>query len=106
MHQQVFDKVTTKKEKNNKKKKNTGDWPQFLIDFLFFIPHEKKICTYISQRKNGQTPELAQDDWLESLLAEESESNRCGESFLTPTVTLGHVSLKKHTKHFYCYIFS
>lgn len=28
-----------------------------------------KINMYMSQ--NGQTPELAQDDWLESLLAEE-----------------------------------
>lgn len=67
----VFGKVTTKKEKNNNKThKKTGDWPQFLIDFLFFIPHEKKNL-YISQKKNGQTPELARDDWLESLLAEE-----------------------------------
>lgn len=63
---------------------------------------KKKICTYL--RKSGQTAELARDDWLESLLAEESERNRCGESFLTPTVTLGHVSLKKHTKYFYCYV--
>lgn len=30
---------------------------------------KKKKSVYI--RKNGQTPELAQDDWLESLLAEE-----------------------------------
>jgi len=29
----------------------------------------KKISVYIW--KNGQTPELAQDDWLQSLLAEE-----------------------------------
>lgn len=91
MHQKVFGKVTTKKEKNNNKKKKKQEIGQnFLIDFLFFIPHEKKICTYL--RKNGQTAELARDDWLESLLAEESERNRCGESFLTPTVTLGHVS--------------
>lgn len=26
---------------------------------------------YISEQKTGQTPELARDDWLESLLAEE-----------------------------------
>ena len=30
-----------------------------------------KKSLYISQKKNGQTPELARDDWLESLLAEE-----------------------------------
>lgn len=71
MHPKVFGKVTTKKKKNNnkKEKKNTGDWPQFLIDFLFFIPQEKK-SVYMSE-KNGQAPELARDDWLESLLAEE-----------------------------------
>lgn len=55
-----------------KKKKKTGDWPQFLINFLFIIPHQKKKknCIYLI-KKNGQTPELARDDWLESLLAEE-----------------------------------
>lgn len=75
MHQKVFGKVSTKKEKNNKKEKKKKRKRKqeighnFLIDFLFVIPHEKK-SVYISE-KNGQTPELAQDDWLESLLAEE-----------------------------------
>lgn len=63
-----------KKEENYKrKKKEIGH--NFLIDFLFFlffIPHEKKKYLYIHIiQKNGQTAELAQDDWLEILLAEE-----------------------------------
>ena len=39
-----------KKEKNNNKKKGKKTKQEighnFLIDFLFFIPHEKKICIY------------------------------------------------------------
>lgn len=72
MHPKVFGKVTTKKEKNNnkKEKKLQEIGHNFLIDFLFFTPHEKKISVHMSE-KNGQTPELARSDWLESLLAEE-----------------------------------
>lgn len=53
-------------------------------------------------RKNGQTAELAQDDWLEILLAEE----------MNVTVVVNHffllqlhwdMCLNKNTKHFYCY---
>lgn len=62
--------LATKKEKNNNKKRKKEIGHNFLIDFLFFTPHEKKKSVYISE-KNGQTPELARDDWLESLLAEE-----------------------------------
>lgn len=40
-----------KKEKNNNKKKKKQEIGQnFLIDFLFFIPHEKKNL-YISEKK-------------------------------------------------------
>lgn len=58
-----------KRKTTIKRKKKQEIGHNFLIDFLFFTPHEKKICIYL--RKNGQTPELAQDDWLASLLAEE-----------------------------------
>ena len=51
-------------------------------------------------RKKGQTAELAQDDWLE-IFGWRSERNRCDESFLTPTVTLGHVFKKKKKQHPY-----
>lgn len=66
------------------------------------------LYIYISEReKNGQTPELARDDWLESLLAEDMNVTVV-VNHLTPTVTMGHVSLKKrekkHSKHFYCYV--
>lgn len=56
-------------QKEKKKKQEIGH--NFLIDFLFFIPREKKKKSVYISEKNGQTPELAQDDWLESLLAEE-----------------------------------
>lgn len=56
-----------KREKHQKgKKQEIGD--NFLNHFLFIIPHEN-MSVYISE--NGQAPELAQDDWLQSLLAEE-----------------------------------
>lgn len=61
MHQKVFDKVTTKKEKNNKKEKKNGDWPQFLIDFLFFIPHDKSV--YISEKMDRPQNWLAMIGW-------------------------------------------
>lgn len=103
MNQKVFGKVTTKKKRknNNKKKKKTQEiGHNFLIDFLFFIPHENKsVYIYISEReKNGQTPELARDDWLESLLAEDMNVTVV-VNHLTPTVTMGHVSLKKEKKN-------
>lgn len=61
MHPKVFGKVTTKKEKNdNKKKKKTGDWPQFLIDFLLFSPQEKK-SVYISEKMDRP------QNWLEMI---------------------------------------
>lgn len=64
-----------KRQQKGKKKKQQEIGHSFLIDFLFFIPHyEKKKNLYIYlylRKKNGQTPELARDDWLESLLAEE-----------------------------------
>lgn len=80
MHQKVFGnkkkrKEEKKKKNNNKKKQKTNRRlaTMFLIDFLFFILRGKKKSVYISEKIkiNGQTPELAQDDWLESLLAEE-----------------------------------
>lgn len=43
MHHKVFGKVTTKKEKNDKKKKKQEIGNNFLIDFLFFIPHVKSV---------------------------------------------------------------
>lgn len=58
-----------KKRKTTIKRKKQEIGHNFLIDFLFFTHHEKKICIYL--RKNGQTAELARDDWLESPLAEE-----------------------------------
>lgn len=92
----------TIKRKKKKKKKKTGDWPQF-FDWLFIRhPSWKKICIYL--RKKWTDPRIG-SRWLAGKpFGWRSERNRCGESFLTPTVTLGHVSLKKHTKYFYCYI--
>lgn len=64
-----------------------------MIDFLFFTPHEKKICIYV--RKNGQTPELARGDWLESLLAEEGNVTVVVNHFLLLRLDM---SLKKKKK--------
>jgi len=45
------------KQQQNTKKMEIGH--NFLIDFLFFIPHEKKFVHIYLKEKNGQTPELA-----------------------------------------------
>lgn len=62
MHQKVFGKVTTKKEKNNNKKRKKQEiGHNFLIDFLFFIPHEKKKSVYISEKMDRP------QNWLEMI---------------------------------------
>jgi len=62
MHPKVFGKVTTKKEKNNNKKEKELQeiGHNFLIDFLFFTPHEKKKDLYICQKKMDRP-----QNWLE-----------------------------------------
>lgn len=98
MHQKVFDKVTTKKEQNQEKPTKKQDiGHNFLIDFLFFIPHEQKNCIYL--RKRGQTPELARHDWLESLLAEEMNVAVEVNHLLLPRLHWD-MSLKNTQNHF------
>lgn len=74
--------LATKKKRKEKKKrkttikkqKNKQEIGHNVFDWLFILhPSWKKKSVYISEKIkiNGQTPELAQDDWLESLLAEE-----------------------------------
>lgn len=62
MHQKVFGNV--KKKNKNKKKAGLAT----IFESLFILHLDKSV--YISH-SNGQIPELARDDWLESLLAEE-----------------------------------
>lgn len=105
MHPKVFGKVTTKKKKNNnKKEKKIHRRLATIFDWLFILhPSRKKICIYVRKKWTG--PRIG-SRWLAGKpFGWRNERNRCGESFLTPTVTLGHVSLKKHKKkHFYCYV--
>lgn len=98
MHQKVFDNKK-KKEENNKKnlKKKQEIGHNFLIDFLFFILHEKSVYT-VCQEINGQTQELAQDDWLESLLAEEASVTVVVNHFLLLRLHWGRVYLKRQNK--------
>lgn len=94
MHHKVFGKVTTKKEKNDKKKKKQEIGNNFLIDFLFFIPHVKSV--YILEKRTD--PRIG-SRWLAGKsFGWRSERNRCGEAFLTPTVTFGHVYLEGKKK--------
>lgn len=53
--------LATKKEKNNNKKRKKEIGHNFLIDFLFFTPHEKKNL-YISQKKMDRP-----QNWLEMI---------------------------------------
>lgn len=109
MHQKVFGnkkKEKRKKKKNNNKKtkKQTGDWPQcfWLTFYSSSFVEKKKICIYLRKNKNKWTDPRIGSRWLAGKpFGWRNERNRCGESFPTPTVTLGHVSLKKekHSKN-------
>lgn len=89
---------TTIKEKN-KTKQEIGQnfWLTFYSSSLM------KINLYMSQTK-WTDPRIG-SRWLAGKpFGWRSERNRCGEPFLTPTVTPGTFVLKKkNTKHFYCY---
>lgn len=68
-----------------------------MIDFLFFTPHEKKnLYIYTSEKMDRPQNWLEMIGW-KAFWLKKFERNRCGESFLTPTVTLGHVFKKKKT---------
>lgn len=101
MHQKVFGKVTTKKEKNNnknEKKKKQEIGHNFWLTFYSSSLIKKKKKLYISHKKKWTDPRIG-SRWLAGKpFGWRSEGNRCGESFLTPTVTFGHVSLKKTHK--------
>lgn len=58
-----------------------------------------KKSLYIYLREKKWTAPRIGSRWLAGKPFDwRNERNRCGESFLTPTVTLGHVSLKKTHK--------
>lgn len=89
-----------------KARKKTGDWQHFF--WLTFYSSSLMSNLYISyEKKNKRTDPRIGSRWLAGKsFGWRSERNRCGEAFLTPSVTFGHVCLegeKKQAKCFYCY---
>lgn len=114
MHHKVFDKVTTttkKKKKNDKNERKKQEIGNNFFDWLFILHPSCRICIYHTRKKKkkDRPQNWLRDDWLEKCFGWRSERNRCGEAFLTPSVTFGHVCLegkekkKKQAKCFYCY---
>lgn len=109
MHQKVFGNKKKRKEKKKrkttiKKQKNKQEIGHNVFDWLFILhpSWKKKICIYLRKNKNKWTDPRIGSRWLAGKpFGWRNERNRCGESFPTPTVTLGHVSLKKekHSKN-------
>lgn len=93
-----------KKKKNDKsERKKTWDWQQFF--WLTFYSSSFMSNLYISykekkkkKRKQDRPQNWLWDDWLESVFGWRSERNRCGEAFLTPSVTFGHVLFRRKEK--------
>lgn len=69
------------------------------FDWLFILHPSCQICIYLTRKKNKRTDPRIGSRWLAGKsFGWRSERNRCGEAFLTPSVTFGHVCLEGKKK--------
>lgn len=98
-----------KREKWQKRERETGDWQQFFFDWLFILHPSCQICIYLTRRKKKQDrpQNLASRRLAGKCFGWRSERNRCGESI---SYSFGYFwtclfrrKKKNEQNAFYCY---